>query len=141
MDDRQNEWYGREDRRRNEGRRFSDRGTEPPRPYRHADLRTVDPSGGYREGGPYRGGPLGSELRDPYELERPHEGARPQRDRAYERPRRYNNEMIYYSPYGEPTPSRGFAGRGPKGYQRSDERIREDICERLADDPPRANNL
>lgn len=24
-----------------------------------------------------------------------------------------------------------FAGRGPKGYQRSDERIREDICERL----------
>jgi osmotically-inducible protein OsmY len=30
-----------------------------------------------------------------------------------------------------PRDSRGFAGRGPKGYQRSDDRIREDICERL----------
>lgn len=26
-------------------------------------------------------------------------------------------------------------GRGPKGYQRSDERIREDVCDRLTDDP------
>ena len=32
--------------------------------------------------------------------------------------------------------SRGqFTGRGPKGYQRSDERIREDVCDRLSDDP------
>lgn len=29
----------------------------------------------------------------------------------------------------------GFAGRGPKGYQRSDERLKEDVCERLTDDP------
>jgi len=28
-----------------------------------------------------------------------------------------------------------FAGRGPKGFQRSDERIREDICERLTQHP------
>jgi len=27
-----------------------------------------------------------------------------------------------------------FRGRGPKGYRRSDERIREDVCERLTDD-------
>jgi osmotically-inducible protein OsmY len=29
----------------------------------------------------------------------------------------------------------GFAGKGPKGYQRSDERIREDVCEMLARHP------
>jgi hypothetical protein len=29
----------------------------------------------------------------------------------------------------------GFRGRGPKGYERSDERLREIICERLTDDP------
>ncbi len=28
-----------------------------------------------------------------------------------------------------------YAGRGPKNYQRSDERIREDVCMRLADHP------
>ncbi len=30
--------------------------------------------------------------------------------------------------------ARGFRGRGPKGYQRSDERIRDDIIDRLTDD-------
>jgi hypothetical protein len=29
----------------------------------------------------------------------------------------------------------GMAGKGPKGYVRSDERIREDVCDRLTDDP------
>jgi BON domain len=28
-----------------------------------------------------------------------------------------------------------FVGRGPKGYKRSDERIREDVCERLTEHP------
>jgi osmotically-inducible protein OsmY len=28
-----------------------------------------------------------------------------------------------------------YRGRGPKGYRRSDERLREIICERLTDDP------
>ena len=29
----------------------------------------------------------------------------------------------------------GFAGRGPKGYQRSDQRIHEDVCDRLSESP------
>jgi osmotically-inducible protein OsmY len=41
--------------------------------------------------------------------------------------------------YGfEPGGSRergGFSGRGPKGYQRSDARINEDVCDRLCDAP------
>jgi BON domain len=37
-------------------------------------------------------------------------------------------------PY-EPHPHPGsYRGRGPKNYQRSDERIREDVCERLTHD-------
>ena len=28
-----------------------------------------------------------------------------------------------------------YAGRGPKGYRRSDERIQEDVCERLTEHP------
>ena len=38
--------------------------------------------------------------------------------------------------YGRGTTTGGpHRGRGPKGYQRSDERLREDICERLTDAP------
>jgi osmotically-inducible protein OsmY len=33
-----------------------------------------------------------------------------------------------------PRPQQTNRGRGPRGYQRSDERIREDVCERLTDD-------
>lgn len=31
--------------------------------------------------------------------------------------------------------AQGFRGRAPKGYERSDERVKEDICERLMHDP------
>jgi hypothetical protein len=33
--------------------------------------------------------------------------------------------------YREP-PDTGFRGRGPKGYLRTDDRIREDVCERMS---------
>jgi hypothetical protein len=43
---------------------------------------------------------------------------------------------MYGGSYGQPGTERfgEFRGRGPKGYQRSDERIREDVCDRLSDD-------
>src|SRR5262245_54927123 len=37
-----------------------------------------------------------------------------------------------YGPYGSPG---RYAGLGPKGYHRSDERLREEVCERLTADP------
>lgn len=41
--------------------------------------------------------------------------------------------QAYGSDYG-PRERQSFRGRGPKNYQRSDERIREDVCERLTYD-------
>jgi hypothetical protein len=38
----------------------------------------------------------------------------------------------YWRRYETPT---GYQGRGPKGYQRSDDRIREEICDCMTDDP------
>ena len=83
---------------------------------------------------------------------------RGRRDRDYEARRRgYRGETGHdtswsgpsssaYGPYGSryvPGYEDGerewregpFVGRGPKGYQRSDERIREDVCDRLTDAP------
>ena len=46
-------------------------------------------------------------------------------DRAYG-DARYGGRSAY---------SGGYVGRGPRGYRRGDERIREDVCDRLTDDP------
>src|SRR5262249_23390546 len=35
---------------------------------------------------------------------------------------------------GSMSQGRGFAGRGPKGYQRSDDRVKEQLSDRLMDD-------
>jgi osmotically-inducible protein OsmY len=40
-----------------------------------------------------------------------------------------------WNPEQESPQRASFRGRGPKGYTRSDERLRETICERLTDDP------
>ena len=59
------------------------------------------------------GGPSGERYWSPYEME-------PESDR-------YRTA----SPGRQAGRTGGLRGRGPKGYQRSDERIYEDICERL----------
>src|SRR5215213_2493467 len=70
--------------------------------------------GGYGQGGPegdrdYRGRGYGSDYL--------HGGYDPAND--------YRRDMRGY----------GGGGRGPEGYIRSDDRIREDVCDRLTDDP------
>jgi osmotically-inducible protein OsmY len=60
-----------------------------------------------------------------------------------------NDRASYYSGYARPSyrdndwtrdrsvgwQGPNYAGRGPRGYQRTDERTREDVCDRLTDDP------
>lgn len=52
-------------------------------------------------------------------------------------PLRESDRRRAFSPTGAAERYRrltGHAGKGPKGYVRSDERIREDVCDRLSDD-------
>jgi hypothetical protein len=51
--------------------------------------------------------------------------------RGYEERRR---EAYFLGGHGRPAERGTYAGRGPRGYQRSDERISEDINDRLTDD-------
>jgi len=54
-----------------------------------------------------------------------------------EQNRRFDVDRGWYTPGTSGYGNRGFEshqGKGPKGYTRSDERIREDVCDRLSDD-------
>lgn len=73
----------------------------------------------------YRGSPRGID----YERNWENEGRNAYGDRDYYGRREYENTSEY------PRETGGFAGLGPKGYTRSEERIREDVCELLTDDP------
>ena len=45
------------------------------------------------------------------------------------------DDLVYGGRPDTPSQMRGqFSGRGPRGYRRSDERIREDVCQCLTDD-------
>lgn len=66
--------------------------------------------------GPLYGGGVGYR-REHGDFGWPYYGEGPDRDYRRERPRG------------------SFRGRGPKGYVRPDDRIREDVCDRLTDDP------
>jgi hypothetical protein len=58
------------------------------------------------------------------------------RSNVSEQNRRFDIDRGWHTPgtsgYGNTT--QGHYGKGPKGYTRSDERIREDVCDRLSDD-------
>jgi BON domain-containing protein len=58
------------------------------------------------------------------------------RTNVNEQNRRFDIDRGWHTPgtsgYGSTT--QGHYGKGPKGYTRSDERIREDVCDRLSDD-------
>jgi osmotically-inducible protein OsmY len=64
------------------------------------------------------------------------------RERGFGDTSRYPTEDRYTArnsaPYSNPQSGwqdTNYAGRGPRGYQRTDDRIREDVCDRLTDDP------
>ena len=44
----------------------------------------------------------------------------------------FDNQGYAPSGYVPPAPTGGFAGFGPKGYTRTDDRIKEDVCDRLS---------
>jgi len=57
-------------------------------------------------------------------------------DRPYGDRTGYATEPYGGSRWNTTSPATGqYAGRGPRGYKRGDERIREDVCDRLTDDP------
>jgi len=65
------------------------------------------------------------------------------RERDFSDRQRFGGGTQYGTPmnYGSQSTSTrewqgpNYTGRGPRGYQRGDERIREDVCDRLTDDP------
>jgi osmotically-inducible protein OsmY len=61
-------------------------------------------------------------------------GAGSQGATGYAREGAWSDESDW-NPEQESLQPESYRGRGPKGYMRSDERLRETICERLTDDP------
>lgn len=94
----------------------------------------------------YGGSQWGSSGRGDYGNQRPGEYGN-QRPGEYGNGRDWNDQQQRYGSgrsgggmgnYGGGLSDYGsgrFSGRGPKGYQRSDDRVREDVCERLTQHP------
>ncbi|MBB4038743.1 hypothetical protein GGR34_000372 [Microvirga flocculans] len=85
-----------------------------------------EPSGGFIDDG--RGGPPDDEGFDP-DYSRFRSGYGAFGDRDPEDAEFRSNRMTGRVATGP------YRGRGPKGYRRPDERIHEDVCERLTEDP------
>jgi len=121
-DDYRDDYASADFRRSREGREPFWRGIDEDRVLRSPDQQ-FETSGNYRE------------PREPYG-ETYSSRERRDGDSAYggwsrDRPRFEGSHGLSYAGPGTDIP-RGYAGRGPKGYVRTDERIREDVCDRLS---------
>jgi osmotically-inducible protein OsmY len=56
-------------------------------------------------------------------------------DRIGEEGRNYPGQRSRFGRRGQPSMNSDYRGRGPKSFSRSDERLKEEICERLTDHP------
>ena len=130
-DDYRDDYVSADFRRSREAREPFWRGIDEDRALRSPDQQ-FETSGNYRE------------PREPYG-ETYSSRERRYGDSAYggwsrDRPRFEGAHGLSYAGYGTDVPRagygtdvpRGYAGRGPKGYVRTDERIREDVCDRLS---------
>src|SRR5690606_22134319 len=126
------------DRERQEARRrhesqYARRGEQgrqyrPPHPEEQGQF--YDP--GYGAGDWHGQEDYGSDLNDHY---RGDHAASINRTHEYRGSEAYRDWAGSNASANEQRPPVNHRGKGPKGYQRSDQRIREDICERLSDEP------
>lgn len=128
-----NDRFGQSEQSRQDRERPGYRG-----PYQESAW-TRDPSSGNSYGYEY------TTRTDPRRFNAGDESADRWRTDVSDQNRRFDIDRGWYTPgtsgYGNDTgrrnfqgPGQGHSGKGPKGYVRSDERIREDICDRLSDD-------
>jgi hypothetical protein len=144
--------YGQNDRNERswEDRNRSERERQPYRGLYQESVWTRDPSSGSSYGYEY------SSRIEPRRFNAGDETGDRWRSNVNDQNRRFDIDRGWYTPgsagtsgYGNDTGARNYQGqggrlqgrdyqsqfgRGPKGYTRSDERIREDICDRLSDD-------
>lgn len=107
--DRPDEYRGRDDYRTRDDYSRTDYGSYGNQPYSSQPRRTDEGYGGYA--GTFRS-----------------------RDFGRDREPSYDQGRIAQAEYGRSQFQRRTGGAGPKGYRRSDERIREDVCDRLGHD-------